>query len=101
MRCGKFFRLLLTKTGKLFFSGQNKKSTAGSKIELNQCIDKFEEITNIYPLAADDEIISCDGGHTNPSHMFLIHSFVCEFSADVTLELKSARQIKKVHREGS
>ena len=29
MRVGKFFRLLLTKTGKLFFSGQNKKGSAG------------------------------------------------------------------------
>lgn len=29
-RAGKFFRLLLTNSGKLFFSGQNKKMTVGN-----------------------------------------------------------------------
>ena len=61
-RTGKFFRLLLTKEGKLFFSGQNKKGSAGNTIQLNDCIEEFKDVTSVYPLAANDKIISCDGG---------------------------------------
>ena len=62
MAAGKFFRLLLTKAGKLFFSGQNKKCTVGRDIEINAYADKFYDVTEHFPLESDDKIISADGG---------------------------------------
>ena len=59
---GKFCRLLLTKEGKLFFSGQNKRNSVGSAIALNDAVNEFKEVTSIFPVTADDKIISCDGG---------------------------------------
>ena len=62
MAAGKFFRLLLTKSGKLFFSGQNKKCTIGRDVELNAYVNKFYDVTDHFPLESDDKIISADGG---------------------------------------
>lgn len=62
MAAGKFFRLLLTKAGKLFFSGQNKKCCIGKDIEVNAYVDKFYDVTEHFPLESDDKIISADGG---------------------------------------
>ena len=63
VRAGKFFRLLLSKTGKLFFSGQNKKSTVGNAIQLNDCVEEFKDVTDIFTqIDSEDKIISCDGG---------------------------------------
>ena len=59
---GKFFRLILTNEGRLFFCGQNKKYMVGKDIEVNQMVDKFYEIVNLYPLASDEKIIDVDGG---------------------------------------
>jgi alpha-tubulin suppressor-like RCC1 family protein len=59
---GKFFRLILTQEGKLFFSGQNKKYMVGKDIDTNAYCDKFYEIVNLWPLASDDKLIDVDGG---------------------------------------
>ena len=34
----------------------------GKEIEVNQMVDKFYEIKNLFPLASDDKIIDVDGG---------------------------------------
>lgn len=59
---GKFFRLILTNSGKLFFCGQNKKYMVGKDVELNQMVDKFYEIKNLFPLQSDDYLVDVDGG---------------------------------------
>ena len=59
---GKFFRLLLTKTNKLFFSGQNKKNMLGADIEVNQYAKEFFEIKNFFPMEQDEKLIDVAGG---------------------------------------
>lgn len=63
-RCcaGKFFRLILTNEGRLFFSGQNKKYMVGKEVEVNTHVEGFTEISNLFPMASDDKIIDVDGG---------------------------------------
>jgi len=60
---GKFFRLLLTKQGKLFFNGQNRRSLIGIETDKTQHTDKFYEITSYWPVNhEEDKIVDCDGG---------------------------------------
>jgi len=59
---GKFFRLLLTKDHKLFFSGQNKKYMLGKDIEVNAYAHSFVEIKDFYPLAPNEKIVDVAGG---------------------------------------
>jgi alpha-tubulin suppressor-like RCC1 family protein len=59
---GKFFRLILTNEGRLFFCGQNKKYMVGKDIEVNQWCDKFYEVQNLFPLSSNEKIIDVDGG---------------------------------------
>jgi len=59
---GKFFRVLLTKENKLFFSGQNKKYMLGKEVEVNAYAEKFVEIKNLFPMAAAEKIVDVAGG---------------------------------------
>jgi len=59
---GKFFRLILTHEGQLFFCGQNKKYMIGKDIDTNAHVDKFVEVKDLFPIASDDKIIDVDGG---------------------------------------
>lgn len=67
---GKFFRLIVTKTNKLFFAGQNKKYMVGKDVDVNQWKHQFTEIKDFYPMDAGEGVIDVAGG----KHFMLVLS---------------------------
>jgi alpha-tubulin suppressor-like RCC1 family protein len=46
----------------LFVNGKCKYSCAGKDVEVNAYMEKFNEITNIYPMDTDEKIVDVAGG---------------------------------------
>lgn len=62
MTTGKFFRLIVTKDHRLFFSGQNKKNMVGKDVEIDTWKQEFTEIKNFYPMEDDEGVLDVAGG---------------------------------------
>ena len=46
----------------MFVNGKCKYSCAGKDVEVNAYMEKFNEITNIYPMDTDEKIVDVAGG---------------------------------------
>lgn len=63
---GKFHRVILTKAGKLFFNGENKKSCSGRNYGLQQneeFVNNFVDVTSYFPIDAGDKIVDVAAGY--------------------------------------
>lgn len=60
---GKFFRVVLTEEGRVFFNGQNRKYMFSSGMDRHRHIDRFGEIeNNFYRLEEGDKIVDLTAG---------------------------------------
>ena len=59
---GKFSRIILTNSGKVFFNGQNKKYMLRSSVDVNAHVSKFGEIKDLFPIDDGDKIIDIASG---------------------------------------